>query len=475
MIARSPDIASVRAPRFLGGLLLALFLSACGGPLDFPHAEQDLVILTYASGLNTEIKDGKIADTDTPSGFEDEVLLMFAKELGVSARFVIVPRHELRQRLAKHEGHLAAGWLFPIPDDTHSLASEPLLETRDVLVRHETSPQIDSLEQLIGQTVHAAQDSRQLRFLHQLKKQYPTLTVVSFPSDSALDLLGAVARQEVENALVDSAELSMGLNFYPTLGSGLEIGDPHPVVWLFPPGGNPELYERAQLFLANLKEGKQLTVLNDRYFGHLKRLSATDISVFLFRMENLLPRYQALFQEAQLETSFDWRLLAALAYQESHWDPLNTSFTGVRGMMMLTGDTADRMGVSNRLDPNESIMGGARYLRLLKSYIPADTPEPDRTWQALAAYNIGPGHFNAARRLAGHLGINGDSWFEMKRVLPLLARPEYYDRLKSGRARGGEAVVMVENIRLFYDIMLHHLPPYLPSPQTHVEPEEIKG
>ncbi|MCL2021710.1 MAG: membrane-bound lytic murein transglycosylase MltF [Betaproteobacteria bacterium] len=450
-------------PRFLCLILLVLLLSACGGPLEFPQTGQELVILTHSGALNAEDDETQ----DTPSGFEHELLLMFAKELGVSARFVMVPRHEIRLRLAEHKGHMAAGWLFPFPNDRFP-ASVPILETNDILVRHEESLPISSLDELDGQTVHAVQGSRQLRVLRQLKNEYPGMTIVAFPSDSTLDLLGAVARQEVENALVDDNKLSIGLNYYPTLQGSLEIGDPQPTVWLFPPGGNQELYDHAQLFLANLKEGQQLAMLHDRYFGHLKRLTQRDIAVFLSRMESLLPRYQELFQKAQVETSLDWRLLAALAYQESHWDPLNTSYTGVRGIMMLTGETAVRMGVSNRLDPNESIPAGARYLSILKSYIPAETPEPDRTWQAIAAYNIGPGHFNAARRLAVHLDVNGNSWFEMKTVLPLLSRPEYYRQLKSGRARGGEAVIMVENIRLLYDIMQHHLPPYLP-------PREKKG
>jgi len=477
MIARSPNIASIplRWSRLLCAALLALFVAACGGSLAPPDAKHELVILTHTGLLDTNTQERKGADIDAPSGFEHEVLLMFAREVGVPVRFVVVPRHEIRQRLAKHEGHMAAGWLFPIPNDTHFPASAPLLETRDVLVRHETSMPIRALEQLNGQKVYAVRGSRQLRALRQLREQqYPNMKVVSFPSDSALELLSAVSRGEVENALVDDTELSSALNYYPTLEGGLEIGTPSPLVWLFPPDGNPELHAQAQVFLENLKAGRQLTLLKDRYFGHLQRLKPRDIIVFLSRLESRLPRYQALFQRAQLETAIDWRLLAALSYQESHWDPLNTSYTGVRGIMMLTGDTADRMGVSNRLDPHESIPAGARYLSLLKSYIPAETPEPDRTWQAIASYNIGPGHFNAARRLAGRMGVDGNSWFEMKKVLPLLARPEYYSQLKSGRARGGEAVIMVENIRLFYDILQHHLPPYLPLLQAHNEAETEK-
>jgi membrane-bound lytic murein transglycosylase F len=131
----------------------------------------------------------------------------------------------------------------------------------------------------------------------------------------------------------------------------------------------------------------------------------------------------------------------------------------VRGIMMLTEETADRLGVGNRLDPRESILGGARYIALLKEMQPDAVGEPDRTWLALAAYNIGPGHFNAARRLAEQLKADPNAWYEMKRILPLLAQPKYYEKLKSGRARGGEAVVLVENIRSYYDILVRNEPP----------------
>ncbi len=159
----------------------------------------------------------------------------------------------------------------------------------------------------------------------------------------------------------------------------------------------------------------------------------------------------------------DWRLLAALAYQESGWDPLATSFTGVRGIMMLTDDTADRMHVNNRLDPKQSIAAGAKYLADLIDALPAEVKQPDRTWLALAAYNLGQGHMNGARAIAIGLKRDPDSWYEMKRVLPLMARQKYYQHLKSGRTRGGEAVIMVENVRTFYDILTRFEPPYRPD------------
>jgi membrane-bound lytic murein transglycosylase F len=439
-------------------LPLLLALSACTEePLPFPKAGQEIVVLTHAGPLTYDTEGG------IPVGFEHDLARMFAAELGVSVRFVPVPRHEIRERLARHEAHMAAGWFSPMPGKTF-VFSDPFLSTSDVLVRHEDALPLRDLSQLQGQTV-VAQGSRQYRALRELQQQVPNLTVRESRAGSPLDLLADVASRKVEIALVDQAIIDIGQNYYPMLQTGLEVGEAQPIAWMFPANGDARLYERAQTFIRKIQEDRTLAILRDRYLGHVERLRPIDVTVFIGRIKILLPKYRALFQQAQQETGIDWRLLAALSYQESHWNPLNTSPTGVRGIMMLTEDTADRLGVSNRLDPRESILAGARYVNVLKSYIPASTPEPDRTWQALAAYNIGPGHFNAARRLAGRKGVNGDAWFEMKKILPLLARPEYYNNLKSGRARGGEAVILVENVRLFYDILLRHQPEFMEYPE----------
>jgi len=153
-----------------------------------------------------------------------------------------------------------------------------------------------------------------------------------------------------------------------------------------------------------------------------------------------------------------------VAYHESHWNPNATSYTNVRGIMMLTEETADRLQVNNRLDPSESILAGARYLLTLKENLPDDVEEPDRTWLALAAYNLGPGHLNAARTLARQLKADPNAWYEMKRILPLLAQPRYAQQLRIGKARGGEAVILVENIRSYYDILLRHESPWQAPP-----------
>jgi membrane-bound lytic murein transglycosylase F len=137
-------------------------------------------------------------------------------------------------------------------------------------------------------------------------------------------------------------------------------------------------------------------------------------------------------------------------------------------MMMLTGDTADQMDVSNRLDARESILAGAKYLRLIKEQMPSRIPEPDRTWLALAAYNQGASHLEDARILTRRAGLNPDSWSDIKKWMPQLSRANYYSTLKHGYARGGEAVILVESIRNYYD-MLKRLEPNQPT----AVPEEV--
>ena len=139
-------------------------------------------------------------------------------------------------------------------------------------------------------------------------------------------------------------------------------------------------------------------------------------------------------------------------------------------MMMLTEDTADYLRVKNRLDAGESIRAGARYLAELVEQVPVTAGYPDRLWLALSAYNLGMGHFRGARAMAAKFKRDPDVWYEMKQVLPQLARPEVYARLKSGPARGGEAVIMVENIRSYYDVLCRFEAPHASAYPASIRP-----
>ena len=129
---------------------------------------------------------------------------------------------------------------------------------------------------------------------------------------------------------------------------------------------------------------------------------------------------------------------------------------GVRGMMMLTKDTAERMKITDRTDPEQSIKAGSEYLHWLIEQIPDSINNDDRIWFALAAYNMGLGHLLDARRLTKSLGGNADNWLDVKKNLPLLAEKRYYANLKYGYARGYEAVQYVENIRRYMNSIMNY-------------------
>ena len=442
-----------------------LGLAGCDGTqlshaLPFPTpAQHDLVVLITSGPLTYNVD-----DSGTVNGLEHDLVEAFAQELGVGVQYVVVPADEIAARSAAGEAHIAIGWL-PQPPEGQQRSTPPILQSHDVLVQNETSLPVNAVKELQGRTVHAQAASRQLQRLRQLQETVPDMTVIEEKEGDILDVLERVNDMRNHLVAVDSSLINIATQFIPSLQMTLELEEESPIVWWLGKKPNEELLARVNGFVEKVQLDGTMARLEDRYYGHVRRLKQPDIVKFLGRTETILPKLRKHFELGQGISGIDWRLLAAVAYQESQWEAEATSPTGVRGIMMLTEETADRLGVSNRLDPRESILAGARYLTMLKDIVSSDIKEPDRTWLALAAYNIGPGHFNAARNLAKSRGADPGAWFEMKRILPLLAQPKYYRRLKSGRARGGEAVILVENIRSYYDILVRNEEAYQPSSQ----------
>ncbi|WP_153108980.1 membrane-bound lytic murein transglycosylase MltF [Propionivibrio limicola] len=437
-------------------LIFSLIVAGCGKVVPLPFNESgELVILTRV-GSTTYSPDSPNTlpgSGNDAMGFEHDLVQMFAADLKSRSRFVVAASDdEVQTRLRNGEAHMAAAWLVA-PDDHGLPASTPFFESRNILVTHEASLPPMEIRQLAHKSIHVVAGSRQETALRKISDEVPGLKAVASRQQTEIDLMERVASQRIEAALVNNAEFDIGINHFPVLQNAMQIGPSRPIVWLFAPNTDPALIAKANDFLERSRKNGELDRLKDRYFGHVNRLTQADTLHFIERVQSVLPRFRKMFQDAQTETGIDWRILAAVSYQESQWEPLATSPTGVRGIMMLTEETADQLNVCNRLDPAESIRAGARYISSLRQSLPPGISEPDRLWLALAAYNLGMGHLKAAMHIAGTLNADPNSWYEMKKVLPLLAQPKYYNRLKSGRGRGGEAVIMVENIRVYTDIL----------------------
>ena len=445
-------------------LTFIFFIAGCGelfGRLPFPTpAQHDLVVLIRPGQL-TYTTD----ENGNPGGLEYDLIQVFAQELGVGVKYILAEPDNLEAQISGTRYHLAAGWLSP-GSDASIEATPPIFLTRDILIQHEATLPLNELEQLSGKTVHVMAGSRQAETLRTLSKQIANLKVVEFNGSDVFELLEQLGNGRIEYVALDESVEDLANQFVPNLRASLTLTESLPVVWVMGRQPNAELKARLDSFVERVQRDGTLARLEDRYLGHVRRLTQTDIVKFLGEIEATLPKFRKYFQAAQVLTGIDWRLLAAVAYHESQWDPNATSYTNVRGIMMLTEDTADRLQVSNRLDPGESVLAGARYINMLKDQLASDAEEPDRTWLALAAYNIGPGHFSAARTLARQLKAESTAWYDMKRILPMLSQPKIAQQLKIGKARGGEAVILVENIRSYYDILQRNAPPFGPTPKV---------
>jgi len=278
------------------------------------------------------------------------------------------------------------------------------------------------------------------------------------PGTSTLEMLQEVAKGRLDYALVESNRFTLARRFFPQIDVDFDVGKPLEYAWLVSTVDKKRILDEAGPFFDRLRKNGTLKRLVDRYYGHAAKLTAIDSEALLEKIGTQLPRLRPYFEEAERVSGIDWRLIAAIGYQESHWDAAATSPTGVRGLMMLTDETADRLQVKNRLDARESILGGARYFALLKESINARIPEPDRTFLALGAYNQGIGHLEDARILAQKSGFNPDKWQDVRQVLPRLADPDTFQALQHGYARGFDAVQFVDSVRNYYDIVARMQP-----------------
>lgn len=410
-----------------------------------------------------------------PTGLEYDLAAGFADFLGVKLK-IKVPDNlaNILSGIQNGSADLAAAGLT-VTDARASLFNFGPVYQRITpqLVYREGSPPPKNLDVLRGSLEVVARSSHAER-LHALKDEYPDLSFQENRELESEQLLNLVWEQVIDYTVADSNEVAINRRFYPELRVAFDISAPEPLAWAFPPGEDRSLVEKAEEYFAGLRASGRLDQLLDRYYTYVADFDYVGTRRYMKHIEQRLPLYSNWFEEAAQQTGEDWRLLAAIGYQESHWDPDAVSPTGVRGIMMLTQNTMQHLGIDgSRHDAEASIEGGARYFSSVKKRIPGRIKEPDRSWMALAAYNVGYGHLEDARVLAQDDGANADSWTDVKKYLPLLTQKKWYAKTRYGYARGHEPVRYVENIRSYYDILVwqseREHPPTPPSPALTIQ------
>tara|TARA_Y100001936_G_C16093537_1_gene689097 strand:- start:10984 stop:12369 length:1386 start_codon:yes stop_codon:yes gene_type:complete len=393
-------------------------------------------------------------------GFEYDIASEFAKELGKKIRFIAAKNsYESKLILEKNQAHIATG-INVTTNSKLQIRFGPVYQYIFPQVAYNTNQlKPNNFREMLGKNIVVVRGTVYGELLTNARLKLPKLHWVE-TEESTEDLLSKVAAGKIDYVITDSSQINVAKNLYPSLGAAMTLSKKIGKAWAFSPSSELVLQKKAQKFFKRIRKDGTLKRLVDKYYGHVKRLGKENINKFLERTKTSLPNLRRYFYQAEEITKIDWRLIAALSYQESHWDRKATSFTNVRGIMMLTKETAERMKVKDRLNARQNILAGARYLLILKNTLPDRIMEPDRTWIALASYNQGYGHIEDARILAQRLGLSPDVWVDLKRSLPLLSKKKYFKGLKHGYARGGEAVYLTESVRAYYDILIEHESPY---------------
>lgn len=449
MSSRLRQKPPVRA--LLAALVMAT-LAGCEQPSRLEKIQDEGTLRVVTRNTPTTFYQDRHGDT----GLEYELSKRFAQRLGVTLEMTTTSTlDDLYHQLASENGpDLAAAGVTVNPEREDQVRfAAPYLDTIPQVVYRRGKRQPRNIEDLYGKRIMVLKGSTLADMLRGLQQEHPGLVFEESDSLEVADLLRLVNDEEIDHAVVYSNELVVNQAFYPAVRVGFDLGEARAMAWAVPLEKDDSLLHAVREFFANIKADGTLDQLIERFYGHSDVLDYVGARAFARHMTERLPRFETQFRQAGDQYALDWRLLAAMGYQESLWDPDARSPTGVRGLMMLTLPTAKFVGVTNRIDPKQSIFGGARYLIWVRDQLSTDIPEPDRTWFALAAYNVGLGHLDDARTLTRNNGRDPNRWIDVKDHLPLLQKKQWYTQTRYGYARGSEPVHYVQNIRRYYEIL----------------------
>ncbi|MGA8033229.1 MAG: membrane-bound lytic murein transglycosylase MltF [Casimicrobiaceae bacterium] len=439
-----------------------ILLSGCEQPPPAPPPQ---------AGLSVVVRPGPTTWFTGPNGhatgFDHDLLTRFAREHGLALKVTFADdAASLMDSVANGDAQLGAGGLFgretprvragaagASPQAPTVSWTDGYVAAEPVLIYNVDGYRPKRWDDLKNATIAYPAHTGMDALIADARAAHPGIRFEPVDVVSSDALIAQVSEGTLDYAIVPSSDASAARNIHLDFDVAFPAGPRHDFAWAVAPGAQA-LREALDAFIERLRKDGTLARIVDRYKAATDQVERVDAGVFQDRIRQMLPQWRKTFVEAQAKSGIEWRLLAAVAYQESQWDPLATSETGVRGLMQLTADTARSLGVADRLDPRTSAIAAARYIADLKARLPARIAEPDRTWLALAAFNIGIGHLEDARILAQRNKLNPDLWNDVRKMLPLLADPKYYAAARNGYARGGMPVAFVGRVRGYYDILL---------------------
>lgn len=390
---------------------------------------------------------------EQPLGFEYELAAEFAKYLGVDLAVVTPGWIGMFNMLEDGRGDFIAAGVAAVPSRERRMDfSDPYLTVRQEVIVHHNNLEITNVEDLNGKTVHVGAGTSYQERLAELLGKGVDMELVLHTDAGTEELIDQVAESSIEITVADSNIARLNKMYQPYIRTAFPISPPQSLGWAVRKG-NGELLNAMNSFFEKINADGRLDRIYRRYYEENHNLGIVDLRAFHLVIEKRMPRYREIIRDAAREYDLDWRLITAMIYQESHFDPDARSYTGVRGLMQVTQRTAAEMGIGDRTDPEQSIWAGVGYLANLYNRFNDIRDEENRLLLALASYNVGYGHVRDAQDILRKRGDDPDRWLSLRETLPLLRMPEFYLDTKFGYARGTEPVQYVENVLTYYEIL----------------------
>ncbi len=443
----------------LSGRIKAVFMLSAAGVLGTCARPPSLLDEVLATGelrvVTRNAPNAYFTSGEGPVGPEYDLIRGFADSLNVHLRLVVAERPaDVLGTMLQGGAHLAAAGLTVNPETERLVNFGPVFQqVTEHLVYRNGRRRPRDLHQLRGKRLEVTSDKGFVKTLSLAQARNPDLVWTENPAADQQELLHRVSNGTLDYTVVKSNAFAVYSTYIPDIRVAFNLAEGESVAWAFPKRADSSLRDAAARYFENIRATGDLGRTLDRYYGHMPRVDYVGTQRYLKDVNAKLPAFRSLFKAAAAQHGLDWRLLAAIGYQESKWDPQAISPTGVRGLMMLTEQTATTFDIDDRTDASQSIHGGARYLAHILEKLPADIQGQDRLWFALAAYNIGYGHLLDARRITRARGGDWDSWVDVRPSIRLLADPAIAATTRHGYARGGETLYFVNSVRNYYNAL----------------------
>ena len=441
-------------------LIFILFLAGCNGPPN--HATLESIL---AKGSITVITRNNshcyYIYRDQAMGFEYDLAKAFADFLGVTLEVKIAEKWEgMMPALMNGTGAFIAASYTKTPKRQRQVAfSRGYLTIQQHIIVHRKNQNIKNIEDLVGKTIHVRRGTSYQERLEQLIAQGYDLTVELHDDIPTEELIQQVEKGKIEVTIADSNIAFRNRRYYPKIVVSGAINPEEHLGWAVHPNSY-RLRRKINSFFQEIKANGTFQRIYNRYYANVDDFDFVDLRAFHRRLKSRLPRYRPDIKAAAQTHGFDWRLITAQMYQESHFDPMARSHSGAYGLMQLTRSTAKSLGVVNILNSKQNIHAGVQHLRDMYDLFD-NIVGSDRLFMALAAYNIGQGHIQDARKLARQMNLDPDKWASLTKTLPLLSYQKYYQKAEYGYCRGSEPIEYVKQIMIYYDILRHQGIEYL--------------